>query len=201
MSKICAMTTLLALAACGAKETDPGRISRDPSGIPRADGGSLDRDGLARTGNESGTRLKVRAYVGDDGSKLVIPGAMHDTELKADCGFAVAADGATRCLPTGGTSPPSYFLNAGCTEHFALVPKGCAKPAYVQEAITGAACAAGSVRVRSLAGAFTGAQVFAGIPGTCTAQPGTVFSSYSDIYSLGAEVPPSSFVKATEQLL
>ena len=54
----------------------------------------------------SGGRL-VAALVATPGSRQLVPG-WHDTVLRADCVFSIAADGKTRCLPVGARAAILY---------------------------------------------------------------------------------------------
>jgi hypothetical protein len=62
---------------------------------------------------ESGTRLKARWYVGEDGSRQPTF-QWFDSARNEDCTFQMAADGVLRCIP-GGYPQVSYFSDDACT--------------------------------------------------------------------------------------
>ena len=89
------LTVYLVVAICnGNRIVDAG-----------ADDGGMD----AHQGDESGSRLKLRYYAGDDGSKLAA--GMWDTMLQTPCRFLKTMDGSLRCLPT----PDGYATTAEST--------------------------------------------------------------------------------------
>lgn len=66
--------------------------------------------------NTSGSRLRARYWVGDDGSRQFI--GMRDTQLDEDCFFYPASDGVTRCLPwsaIAGVTRTGAFTSSDCT--------------------------------------------------------------------------------------
>lgn len=114
------VVTVCASAGCGSKGSTP--IGPDPS----VGGGSTNTQG----GATSGTRLRARFLVGEDGSKQEI-GGWHDKQLDIDCAFQAAADGTYRCLPPEhATVSADFFSDAGCTQPMAGVRPGCAPPTY-----------------------------------------------------------------------
>lgn len=75
----------------------------------------------------SGSRLKARRLKGSDGSEMFV--GWWDSKLQRDCGFGIAADGATRCLPVLprriAETNESYFSDAQCTQRLGeLVTSG-----------------------------------------------------------------------------
>jgi hypothetical protein len=143
---------------------------------------------------QSGTRLKVNYYAGTDGSKQPT-GNMHDSMLNVDCSFLTASDGTLRCMPSG--TGLTGFVDSGCTQPLAIRTKGCSAPAYGVKPVT--ACDAGDVwHVFPITGAYSGASYYSGAPGACAASPTSGLTAY-DLYSTGAELPPSTFAQATIQ--
>jgi hypothetical protein len=149
-----------------------------------------------KLGDKSGTRLKVRYYVGADGSEQTI--GFFDSVRREKCSFAVAADGVVRCLPE--VAPQfsmftRYFSDARCTQELAELPTGC-RTGYVAKAVNASACSSGS-RVFPIAPTiFTGAVYVDNALGGCTRAAGPGYGH--DYYAIGAEVPPISFQSATE---
>src|SRR5688572_6213959 len=87
----------------------------DPSaGKPSGMGGIIGEmmDPVPDAQAESGTRLKARYYVGEDGSRQLIPG-WFDTQRNEVCYFGIASDGNLRCTPGGGPNFLGYFSDAG----------------------------------------------------------------------------------------
>lgn len=142
--------------------------------------------------NTSGTRLKARRYVGEDGSSQFI--GWHDSQRGEECGFSTALDGTLRCLPqTAGTG--DYFSDGNCTNavKLALVFHGCEPPKYALAATKAATCAVssnGTSQIYSVAAKASDAFVKAGT--SCVSQINASF----DFYGVGAVIPPTSFVAA-----
>lgn len=141
---------------------------------------------------QSGTRLKMRTLVTADGARAFL--GWRDTQLNLDCGFSVAGDGRTRCLPSGNASYSGYFADSACTQPLAQasVAAGCVPtlawrmdPNSCQYLL----------RVYAIGAEFTGPTVYVGAACTSTAA-----APYGRFFSVGAEVPPSTYVEATEQL-
>lgn len=145
-----------------------------------------------------GTRLKSRVYVADDGTKQWV--GWHDSQLGIDCAFVTAADGQTRCLPTGTANGSGYYADDGCSQPVAEVSKGCAAPklALVADA-SGGTCATARLRVLAIGSPLTAGNVYAKYNG-CTALPVSSAATAVDLYTTGAETPASTYVAATEQV-
>jgi hypothetical protein len=152
----------------------------------------------------SGTRLRARYYIGEDGSKQFI--GWHDKTRDEDCSFWKGTDGVLRCTPFYATSPPIYFGNADCTQ----------QPLTVAAKATGSACGAsgspikytylsdacGANRVRyTVSSQPTGGNIFQKSAATCTDVTAYLATTY-DVYALSAPTaaPDSAFVAATEQV-
>ena len=193
------MAVVMVVLGVGCSETEP--IGPDPAGgtgASTADGGS-GGDGTGAAGGsggsggqaqgsgfESGSRVKARTYVGDDGSRT--PVGMYDDQLGVECSWRKAADGVTRCLPVAPTTP--LFIDSACatpvlvgscfpsTQYALRVDQGCDSVAHVHPIVGNT----GPVSVWTHD--ENGACVTVPIP------PGAVFT-------LGAEVPASQFVAAT----
>jgi len=147
-------------------------------------------------GNQSGTRLKARYYVGSDGSKEFI--GWHDSQRNEDCGFVTASDGTMRCLGGSGVaSVGTYFSDTGCTQPLVLAQTGtgCAVPSIASKA-TLTSCSTVYYTLFQVGSSFTGTP-YSGTPSSCT-KVTTTLPGYA-VYNLGPEVPASSFVAATVQ--
>jgi hypothetical protein len=144
--------------------------------------------------NQSGSRLKVQTWVGLDGSSLAA--GMYDSQLKTQCSFAVASDGSMRCLPFSGAVIASiglFYADSGCSVPLAVGGAGCAIPSYVYTGTN--TCGTTAYTFSSISGSFAGT-VYEGSPSSCTAVPASSLAS-DTLYSVGAELPPSTFVQAT----
>jgi hypothetical protein len=207
------------MAACASSgpaslDLGEGRLgqSNGSSGIAGSGGGSV-MDGSGHDGpsifdvlmnpvtnaeaNLSGTRLKVNFISGVDGSQVIT--GMHDSQRNEDCAFTIAADGVLRCLPSGSYSVGVY-TDAGCAQPIVGVAKGCTATYAIVAAAT--SCGA-QTHVYTLGPAFTGAKSYAlNDDGICVTYPATgitTFETTLDLYTLGSEVPASSFVQGTLQ--
>jgi hypothetical protein len=146
----------------------------------------------------SGTRLKAKRIVGDDGSSQP-PLVWFDSKRKEDCYWFSAEDGVTRCLPLPEATPASFqYLDPGCTQRvLPLLPNAC-PPKFVYEQVVNsvATCPRASVRYAFYS---TGAQ----LP-TATAYgkapDGTCLDARNDpavkLFPV-TSIPPTEFVGST----
>jgi hypothetical protein len=127
---------------------------------------------------------------------------MLDTQTKHTCAYATAADGNTRCLPSGPDvlSSTDYYSDKGCTMPILNVPKDCTTPpAYIGTAETTCAAPA-KFHIFNVGSAFTpGTDVYAilgtGSTAACVAVAKT--KTHGDWVSAGSEVSASTFVEGT----
>ncbi len=185
----------LAMAACA------GGGSKTPTGSEANAGGRDDltdpvpaADAATAT---SGTRLRARYHVGDDGSKQFV--GWRDTERDEDCSFQTAEDGKLRCLPSTGGSV-QYFSDSGCSEVVALVPatEACPEPGvagYLGE--TSADCGAGRRKALFKVGSESDPKALYAYAGDGCVET-TIAGEYR-VFETTA-VDPSDFVAATEQV-
>ena len=146
--------------------------------------------------NLSGTRLKANYVAGIDGSQVFT--GLHDSQRNEDCAFTTAADGLLRCLPSG-SYPVGVFTDAGCTQPTIGVAKGCTGTYGI--VATATTCGA-QTHVYTLGPALVGAKTYSESDGMCIAYPATDLTTLEttfDLYTLGAEVPASSFVQGAMQ--
>lgn len=107
-----ALAVFLLSHACGVVRIDPGpgQVCADEPPAPAP----LDL---------SGSRLKARWRVGEDGSRELL--GHHDAALDADCIWGTTADGQERCLPAGeeiAGSIGSFYADAACEQDLVLAP-------------------------------------------------------------------------------
>jgi hypothetical protein len=148
--------------------------------------------------NQSGTRLKTQRYVGTDGSSQFI--GFYDSQLAVACAFAVAADGKTRCVPSGSAVAvvTTGYADSGCTQPIAAMGSTCAAPKYAVEGVGTAGCPNTPEVQTYSAGALFSGTVYDSVAGKCTMLSGSDTAGYA-FYSLGAMVPASTFVEASVQ--
>lgn len=138
-----------------------------------------------------GSRLKPKFRLGDDGAKEYLGGVWWDSDRNEDCSFAVAADGKTRCLPKG--SDFRYFADAQCATPMVLTQGTCSAPKYGISNVE-AACGldAPATKVFAIGGATNPPMIYGKSGSSCFAiGPTTPDWTY---YTVGAEIPASSFV-------
>jgi hypothetical protein len=178
------------LVACSSSSSK-NEINPDPS---KADGGQSSPDpNPSKPGeSKSGTRLKARTMVGADGSRSFV--GWYDSQQKTDCNFTKSADGQTRCLPTSAFTLPSHFTDSGCTTPVGYAAKGCPPATKYLQSPRSASCNT-TYAVHQLGALYTG-DIFIGSPDSCTK---TSPSSALDYYTVGAEVPASTFVAGSEE--
>ena len=147
---------------------------------------------------QSGSRLKSMYYAGADGSKYFPPNQWYDSQRGEKCVFIPGADQVQRCLPTIMVTITDY-ADAGCTQQLvrAYTGTGCTVPNTVSIAtpyIPGSCQSTGYVAYQ--VGPLFAGTAYSGTPSSCSKAAAP--SGYA-LYSLGAEIPASSFVSATVQ--
>jgi hypothetical protein len=151
-------------------------------------------DGIS-SGSHSGSRLKIRSYVAEDGSRLDL--GVFDSALETPCHFGVAADGVTRCLPTA----PAYvgYLDPGCTKPMAVSFKACDgdAPKYAIQQLSDDACSEPYDYFRVGAPIAAPDAYFSAGPSTC--QQNAV-SSKAVFFDLGVKAQLEDFEAATIEL-
>jgi hypothetical protein len=140
-----------------------------------------------------GHRLKAQYQLGDDGSKAYVPGVWFDSTRNETCSFLPAADGMLRCLPSGVES--AVYSDAMCTTAVLMAPTGCTAPTYgltMDSSMCSQATA--PTHVYSVGPMVTPATIYVSTGSQCLSAgpPAPGF----DFYSLGAEIPASTFVSA-----
>lgn len=195
----------VAMAACsggGAGPSGPGAGSGGAStkGGPGSDSGLidalLDPVPTASADPQSGGRLKAQYRLGDDGSKEYLAGAWFDSQRNEVCTFGPAADGKERCMPDGATA--TVFADAMCQSPLLMITSGCAAPSYALQLATSTCdVSPGAIHVFSVGAATTPSALYIQAGSSCY-QAGTATTGYT-YYAVGPEIPPSSFVAATNQ--
>ncbi|NUP13336.1 MAG: hypothetical protein HOW73_45440 [Polyangiaceae bacterium] len=196
-----ALPLALLLAAC----SDDTNIGPDPTGgnggstsnSPNTggngghggEGGTSNTQGL---GYENGTRLRARVMHASDGAAQFM--GWRDSELDVDCGFTVAADGESRCLPAVffSTTGIGIYADAGCTVRAYQTVPSCSG-AVVPKFVVGSGSCDGkheAFRVGAAAKAL-----YSGEPGNCDP-----IATPPDGYYETTLEPAASFVEATESV-
>jgi hypothetical protein len=146
----------------------------------------------------SGTRLKAKRYIAEDGARTEPLAYWYDSKRNEDCYFQYVGNGITRCTPLAIYTASSYYTDSACsgaqTLMFAFSEQQCVSlPKYVRTVASNACELAISLHT---IGAKNGVvQVWSKLSdGTCadtTAKPPFEF------YAVGPEVPMTEFVAAT----
>lgn len=191
-------TILTACTAQSAATLSDGPVGQ-PSDAPvnaRADAGP----GTSSLGlYASGGRLKMRVLVSADGAKAFF--GWHDAQRNEDCQFIATGDGRQRCLPLDLSVFGGYFSDAECLRRVALDNRPCptSPPQYGVVIERSTTCPATTFYAPwSVGTEYSGDIYQLDGHGVClkmaSAPPGT-------FWTLTAEVPPSSFQLATEQIV
>jgi len=142
----------------------------------------------------SGSRLKAKYRVGEDGSKAYLPYIWYDSERKEDCGFAPAADGKERCLPIGTSNATAglYFSDPACSASLGVFSYPGCDVKYITLATSGGGCpfSSSKTQVFALGAKANLATVYVKSGASCTA----VSAAGIELYEIGAEILPTSFV-------
>jgi hypothetical protein len=179
----------------GGKPIDGGFLLPDGAFVPNDGGPDGGGDGAAPNdpGYTSGTRLRARVWSGSDGSEQFID--WYDNSRKEECSFRTGADGVDRCLPSGAYAG-SLFSDASCTQRIAYATKGCAAPKYADTYDT-ATCGLFKYHMFPVTGAYSPGSLYALSGNSCQATAPNAWTASYDLYSVGAEIPASSFQDAT----
>lgn len=181
------LTPALATFGCQAGITpDPA----DGSG-PSSSGGTSGAE--QHQGFEQGSRLKVKALVGADGSEQRV--GFWDSQRNEDCVYQHAADGTARCMPIAATTANGLFYSdQACSVPLAM--GACATPTNEYASLAAAdACGGPPVVHIYQRGIQVTGQVYEKA-GQCI---GVMPSS--PVFALGDEIDPSVFVEAQEMLV
>lgn len=209
------------MAACSvatsvttATGNDTGSPSDDGSVIGRiTDAASSLADAIVRPTPDakaepvtSGSRLKAKVLTGTDGSRQVNAYVFRDTALNADCTYTKMADGNTYCVPTAGygTPSPNYYSTPNCgtpIAAFTTISTCAPLPDAIsfKAAVTPPSCG-GDVgpRMYQRGPQLSGLYVQSGA--NCVDVTSSFVTATSAVYSLGAEIPLSTYVRATESI-
>jgi hypothetical protein len=200
------LLALLPLLACS---TNKGFIGPEPDASAK-DGGQVDGSVPPDGGNPdggnttsapgwvSGTRLRARVYVSSDGAKQFA--GWYDSQRKENCTIYPAADGVLRCLPyfaPTGQITDTYFSDAQCTVPLALVTKGCSPKYEIRTEVVSACAQQSRYHVLTPGVLANPSTYYVKSANQCIAQ--TYNSNLPDFWTVGSEIPASSFADATEQ--
>jgi hypothetical protein len=160
----------------------------------------MDPVSTAKADTVSGSRLKAKYYVGNDGSKQFIQ--WHDSQLDADCYFAQTASG-LRCLPAYITAN-AYYADAACSVALFLSPKpACGTTAPVPKLGIKATTANGCTTTQYFLVTKVPfpAQLYLTSGSTCTLAPASTATAL-DPYDFFTGMPTdlSQFVSAKESI-
>ena len=157
-------------------------------------GPDLDPAAFPELGNTTspGTRI-VEDVVMSSGAIVAWSSVVHDRTLDVRCTFGVAADGQLRCIPVGLGTP--WWADDQCTVPYAALEDACATPKYAIVGETVACTPKTRVYTLGTKKPFLGTDVWQGKSGACTKFMGG--ASTVGLYTLGAEVPPSSLAATT----
>jgi hypothetical protein len=198
----------LVAISCGSATEGDGDHGGDPGDEATDNGGGDDGDDDGDDGNgvdgggggnspfqaRSGTRIKMNIMGTPDGAKQFY--GWHDVELDIDCGFQIATDGETRCLPSAQT-PLNLYANSTCTEPMLGYPAAGCPPnlsGYFSSSETvGSSCDL-EYRVRI----YDGATSYEGMAYYRSGENCAMWPVADYLYALpGTEVAPSTFQSAT----
>lgn len=182
------------LVACDASMQTGGT-----GGESAGTGGSISSGGSGGLGSnqldiyQSGSRIKMRVGTTPDGAKQWI--GWHDMQRNEDCGFQIASDGMTRCLPSAGANISNIYSDAQCTVHMGYYAACSPAPTLAVALgtyLTGGQCDR-TVHIFPVTGIYTG-NVFQKSGNSCgmiTRDPSVAFAS------LGPEIAASEFQSMT----
>jgi hypothetical protein len=186
----------------GPPDGPPGAVADAPAAAdgradpdPDARGPSIDAGSSGEELYRSGTRIKMKMMVSEDGARVFQ--GNYDSQRGEECNFQPAVDGVTRCLPVS-YSYASLFLDAACTLPVFVTSAAACPPKYLAE-VTTDTCPS-TYRF----GAFYLASQVSPLPAlvygktTTGCSTGRPVSADSAVYERsGSPIPPTSFQQAT----
>jgi hypothetical protein len=140
---------------------------------------------------DSGSRIKARWIVGDDGSKQFA--GFYDSLRKEECFFYDMYDGAKHCVPFAAVTKnyAGYYLDSACTSLIsAFYVSACAVPSDYAYSNPGSTCVAG-YKIYQNGIKITPPVVYYMKGSVCTSSAPDPSYEY---HLVGPEVPPSAFV-------
>ncbi len=179
------LSALTSLAACSSDSSDPAGPGGDDS-TTTDDTGDSGKAALPEW--KSGTRLRAN-LIGGAGDTRLFTG-WYDKSLKTNCAFAIAEDGAERCLPLG-ADLGSTFSDAACTLRAVVVTPTCKVPSF---AIGEGSCEQEAPVFRIGSKLNTTLLYVKQKSGSCASLP----ANGQDVYEAVSPVAPSDMVSAEE---
>lgn len=166
----------------------PGIDSGSPTMVPVASANAA----------ESGTRLRAIWQVAEDGAKQFLF-QWRDTHRNEDCTFALAGDDVLRCMPATTINFAGYFSDAECTQRlfYRIANSACVAQGQVLGTLTETAGCEYRSRRFTVTAITRPSTMHVLSNGACTE---TTTNTGFDYFAGGAEIPPSSFVAATNQV-
>ncbi len=153
----------------------------------------------AVSANESGSRIKAKWLVGDDGSRQ--HQGWYDSQREEDCNWASATDGSQRCLPIGGVaSSISTFTNSTCTVRIFQNTTTCVNLGLAYIPVSG--CSAVfpySYELHTLSAPLTAGTVTYGMSDDSCVEFSVIPDNIYTYHSSTGAIPPSSFARGTTQ--
>ncbi len=145
----------------------------------------------------SGSRIKARWQVGEDGSREFA--GWFDSELQARCAFARDSGGALRCLPGFVSFALGQFTDAQCTKPVvATYQTACDTGGYAWEGVAGAECTyLPRYAVRLLGPEVATVYSYNAVTMACTPSAPSPSFAY---FETGPIVDPSGFAAATIEI-
>lgn len=161
--------------------TGPQGPKGDP-GPPGPSGGSAD--------GGSGSRLKVRRLIGEDGSSTPI--GFFDVKLQSECSFHPDEDGLNRCLPGSISGLPNiHYGDPNCTIPIAAFTPNCQiDPVYALVPIDGTCYSSPHYEIHKVAGQFKNPTSWYFAEGACHGQN----AAGTSLYQLGPALDPAAFM-------
>lgn len=169
--------------ACGSN--DPTDLWEVGAEIPAATFPLLDES------EKGGTRLVAKFPIAN-GTPLPAPAQFSDRTLDIDCIIARGTDGKQRCLPRAVAQ--EVFLDALCSKPGIIVGAGQKIGKYLSD-ITPSCDSLNTLRIAALTlQTPQPASIYVRVGGSCKDGP----TIGADVYAVGDEVPPSTFVEVTD---
>jgi len=189
-SLVSGLIVYYAMAACsgGGGEGGGGWLS-DGGGVdgaPTTPGAPVVPNAMADTWYKSGTRLKLRYYQGDDGSRQFM--GFYDTQRAEVCSFTKLGN-AVVCLPPA-SGVGTYWTNSACSGPLVATPKAVAPEKHAINFIT--------LEIFEVAALYDG-PIYSGSSASCaaTGTGASLLRQSQNFYSVGTKLTAAAFAGAS----
>jgi hypothetical protein len=148
--------------------------------------------------SSSGSRLKARRYIAEDGARSEVTGFWYDSVRNEDCAFTSDEIGQTRCIPFQ-TVAYAYYEDGQCTQPIASPTHNaaCQSTKKYVGIYDVSQCTKNGPRIHEFGTPVVPSLVWFLKPDNTCVTIGGIESTVIDWHRLGPHISPTEFVAAT----